>query len=217
MSRPVAPPAARSRRSTRRGATLVEVLTVAVVAAVAAGVALEGAGAWAPTAAEDAGRAFADDLRYARARAVATGRRHVLRVNAAAGEYTLVEPAGDVPDPRRPGRAGPFVRRFEADHPGVELQRPLRAGDAAPRDGVAFLPDGTAADPENSADKTDTVFWFTAPDGGGASAAGRAPGRLAVRVRAVGATGQAWADGPRPQNATLPAWLAAGEPRLGAD
>ena len=104
------------------------------------------------------------------------------------------------------------MRPFGAEHPGVELQAPLRTGDAAARTGIAFLPDGTAADPADVTDKTDIVCWFIAPNGGAGAA-----GRLAVRVRTVGLTGQVSVDGPRPQNATLGAWLAAGEPGLGSD
>ena len=209
----------RTARPARRGTTLVEVLTVVVVAAVAAGVALEAGGAWAPTAAEDAGRDLADVLRFARSRAVATGRRHTVLADAAAGTLTVSDAGGGaVRDPRRPGNAGPLVRNFEADHPGVALQEPLTTGEGDARRGVAFLPDGTAENPDAPGDKRDVVFWFTAPGGGGGrSNGGGGTGRLAVRVRAVGLTGQAWADGPRPQNATLGAWLTAGEPGLGAD
>ena len=194
----------------RRGATLVELMTCVVVVGVAAGLAVEAGGAWAPDAAAAAGAALAGDLRYARARAVSTGRRHTLVVDAGAGTLTLTDAGGgDVPDPRRPGRAGPFVRRFAAEHPGCELQTPLRAGDGEPRPSLAFLPDGSVADPADPADKRDVALWLTAPG------AGPAAPPLAVRVRAAGLTGQIWTAGPRPQNATTPAWLIEGEPALG--
>ena len=209
------PPAARSesqpggvrRPGRRRGTTLVEVMVVAVVLAAGAGVLVSSASGWAGFAAGDAARSLADDLRYARGRAVVTGRPHAVAVDRARGVLTVTDAGGaDVPDPRRPGRAGPFERRFGADGGRVRLEEPVRTADGAAASGVTFLPTGATDDPA-----ADVAFWLSAPAPAGGA------GWVAVRARVVGTTGQVWADGPHPHDATLGAWLRSGEAGLGAD
>ena len=201
----------------RRGATVVEVLTVAVVTAVAAGVVLSDSGAWAAPRAAAAGRLLGDDLRYARGRAVVTGRAHTVTVDAGAGVYRILDAGGaPVPDPLRPGRAGGFERNFAAETGGwAALRVPLRVagGSPAATTGITFTPAGGTDDPA-----ADVVFWCVSSRFGGERAgqagSGSAGDWQVVRARVVGATGQVWVDGPHPHDATLTDRLAAGEADL---
>ena len=157
-----------------------EVLTVVVVAAVAAGVALEAGGAWAPDRRRGTPAGTSRTCCGSRgSRAVATGRRHTVLADAAAGTLTVSDAGGGtVRDPRRPGNAGPLVRNFEADHPGVALQEPLTTGGGDARRGVAFLPDGTAENPRRPRRQARRSSSGSPPPaaaaGGRTAAAGRA-------------------------------------------
>ena len=203
----VPPPRPARRRARRRGHTLVEVLVVVVVLALVAGVVLTNAGAWEPTRLEAAGRFVAAELRYARTRAVVTGRTHTLTVDDAAGTLTLADSGGfPVPDPAG-GAAAPLVRRPGGVVPGASLG--WVGTKTATAAGVAFAPDGSARPAGAAADAPpeDVFFAVQARDPAG-------EGWLFVRARVAGVGGRVWVDGPHRQDATAFHVLTAGEPDL---
>ena len=200
------------KHAARPGATLAELLVVVLILAVAAGIAVQSLESWGGTRAEAAGRALAGDLRYARDRAVRTGRVHTIVVDAAANRYLVTEPGGDVPDPTAPGRPGPFVRDLGALIGGgvrVEDPRAIPAGEAVTE--LRFDPTGAASWADDSGVPggagTAVAFWVREPVG---------TAWQVIRARVVRTTGGVWTDGPHPYDATLQDRLMTGEPEIGA-
>ena len=196
----------------RTGATLAELLVVVLILAVAAGVAVQSLESWGGTRAEAAGRVLAGDLRYARDRAVRTGRVHTVVVDAAANRYFITEPGGDVPDPTNPGRPGAFVRDLDAlVGGGVRVEPPRAIPTESTVTELRFDPTGAASWTDDSGTAggggTAVAFWVREPVG---------TAWQVVRARVVRTTGGVWTDGPHPYDATLRDALMAGEPEIGA-